>query len=88
MTIYSYDAVTKLMNHYIENGGAVYELEEGSLAQGLTVCVCDGYKTAVIKEVYLNEWSSGQTVRLYNRIPKKYDKMIDDLWEKWEKEEA
>jgi len=78
MTLYTYHAVCDLMNRYINNGGTVYELEDGCLVQGLTVCECDGWKTAIIKEVYLNEWSSGQSVRFYNKTPKKYEKMISD----------
>lgn len=79
MTIYSYDAVTELIEKYIRMGGDVYQLQEGCLAQGLTVCVCDGYKSAVIDEIALNCWSSGQKVRFYNVLPKKYQKAIANL---------
>lgn len=77
MSLYSYSDAEKLMNHYIEKGGEVYVLNEGSLVYGLVVCTGDGLKTAVIKEVYLNPWSSAQSIRLYNKLPKKYERMIE-----------
>lgn len=30
------------------------------------------WKTIIIKEVYVNEWTSKQTVRMYNKTPLKY----------------
>ena len=85
MKLYTYNAVKDLMDRYLDKGGDVYEIEEGSLAQGLTICMAEGYKTAIINEVYLNEWSSGQKVRFYNRLPKKYEKMIDNAIAKYER---
>ena len=78
MTLYTYNAVQDLINRYVNKGGNFYEIEEGCLVQGLTICEAPGYKTAVIKEIYLNEWSSAQSVRFYNKTPKKYEKMIND----------
>ncbi len=79
MKIYSYDAVTKLIEKYINLGGEIHQINDGCLAQGLTVCTADGYKSAVIDEIALNCWSSGQKVRFYNVLPKKYQKMIETL---------
>lgn len=81
MNLYTYKDAEKLMNHYIEKGGDVYVLDEGSLVYGLVVCTGEGLKTAVIKEVYQNCWSSLQSIRLYNKLPKKYERMIDDWCE-------
>ena len=77
MKLYNYEAVEQLMNRYLEQGGNVHILDEGSLVYGLVVCEGEGLKTAVIKEVYLNEWSSAQSIRMYNNMPKKYAKMIE-----------
>lgn len=33
-------------------------------------------KIAIIKEHYLNEYSSGHTIRFYNQLPKKYEEVI------------
>ena len=79
MKLYNYEAVEDLMRHYIEQGGDVHILDEGSLVYGLVICEGVGLKTAVIKEVYLNEWASAQSIRMYNKMPKKYAKMIDGL---------
>lgn len=37
-----------------------------------------GYKTAVVTEVYLNEWSSAHKVRFYNECPAKYAQAVYD----------
>lgn len=75
--LYSCSAVEKLINVYIEKGGEVTEIEEGSLGYGFLILHGEGLKTTVVKEVYLNEWSSGHTVRKYNKLPKKYAKIIE-----------
>lgn len=32
---------------------------------------------AIYEEIALNEWSSGQSIRAYNRMPEKYRVMIE-----------
>lgn len=81
MTVYSYECAREIMQKYLDKGGDFIVFDEGCLAQGLTVCFGEGLKTTVINEVYLNEWSSGQSIRMYNKMPKKYEKMIDDWFE-------
>lgn len=78
-SIYSLEAVENIINKYCELGGECIEVVEGCLGYGITICMANGYKTAVIKEIYLNEWSSGHTIRFYNKTPKKYLDMIDNL---------
>lgn len=78
MKKYSCTAVSNLIGEYMEKGGIAYTLEEGSLGYGLTVCIAEGYKTAVIREQFLNCWESIHTVRMYNRIPQKYADMITE----------
>jgi len=72
MKLYSSSAVDKLIANYIERGGETTELDEGVLGHGHLVLTGDGLKTAVVKEVYINEWSSGHKVRFYNETPAKY----------------
>lgn len=81
-TLYSLDVVDALINRYIEKGGEMITLEEGCLGYGLTVLIGDGLKTSIITEVYLNEWSSAHKIRMYNKCPKKYQKMIDEYYER------
>ena len=77
MKTYTTTTCDSLIQRYIEAGGHVTTLEEGTLGHGLTVCHGDGLKTAVIQEVALNEWSSVHKVRMYNTIPKKYAQKIN-----------
>lgn len=78
-TMYTLSACEDVMNKYIEMGGEVLTLEEGVLGLGLVVCFGEGLKTCIITERYINEWSSGHTIRFYNKMPKKYATMIDNL---------
>ena len=75
--LYTSSAIQELADYYVENGGEVYELVEGTLGWGTTVMVRDGWTSIVVKEVYINEWSSGHTVRRYRILPKKYQTMIE-----------
>lgn len=78
---YTLAACENLIERYIECGGEVVTLEEGSLGLGLTMCHGEGLKTAIINEVYVNEWTSRHTVRMYNDMPKKYEKMLEEYWD-------
>lgn len=79
MKLYTSGAIQQLADYYMENGGEVFEVEEGALGWGLTLMVRDGWKSAVVRETYINEWSSAHTVRMYERLPKKYQKFIDEF---------
>jgi len=62
-----------LITNAIINGCEVTTIEEGCLGLGLVVI--DGgedFYSYVIKEVYLNEWSSSHKIRKYKSLPKKY----------------
>lgn len=80
-TIYSYSAVEELLKRYSESGREyVGYTIPGSLLDGMII-TGDKLKTAIIKEVYLNEYSSGATIRLYNKIPAKYARVIEMIEE-------
>lgn len=80
-TLYTSSSVDKLIADYLEAGGQLLQIKEGTLGHGYALL----YDTAgklrffVIKEVYINEWSSGHKVRGYNKVPEKYKKIIEDL---------
>lgn len=78
-TLYALEAVEQTVNNWIEAGGEISTVKEGVLGWGLTICHGEGLKTAVITEVYLNEWSSAHKIRFYNEMPKKYRQMLDDM---------
>lgn len=75
MKVYESSEIDRLIDRYQEKNGEVLQISEGTLGHGELVLSGQGLKTAIIKEVYLNEWSSGHTVRMYNEVPKKYKGM-------------
>jgi hypothetical protein len=76
MKLYTTTAVENLLQRYTDNGGEIVTVKEGSLGYGVTLCHGKNLKTAVIKELYLNEWSSGHSIRLYRKVPQKYLQFI------------
>lgn len=78
-SLYTCSAVENLISRYVENGGEIVTVQEGVLGYGLTICYGDGLKTAIITEVCLNEWSSAHKIRLYNKMPKKYELMLEQV---------
>ncbi len=72
MKLYTIDACEKLIAHYTDLGGEVRTIQEGTLGLGTVVCTAEGKKAAIITERYVNEWSSGHAIRLFNKLPKKY----------------
>lgn len=79
MTYYSLEVVENLIYDYLEKGAEVVTIEQGSLGVGTVVCFGEGLKTSVIKEKYLNCWSSTHTIRMYNVMPKKYEILVDKV---------
>lgn len=81
MTTYTYKAIDNLLNKYIDKdeGVDIYEVP-GSLLDGyLVIPSSDNLYCSLIKEVYLNEYSSAYTIRMFNknRITKKMLTFID-----------
>lgn len=69
----------KLIQQYHDRpNGCVQVLEEGVLGLGIVLCYGVGLKTTVITEKYVNPWQSTHTVRMYNKTPKKYLKIIEN----------
>lgn len=80
--LYTCGAVEKLSDEYRRKGGEVVEIIPGCLGYGLTIMFGQGLKTTVVKEVYINAWSSGHKVRMYRKMPEKYRKMLHDYYER------
>ena len=78
---YSLKSCEKLINKYVvDYNGIATTLDEGVLGLGTVILHnAKGKKTIIIKEFYINAWSSGHTIRKYNKIPKKYLKLIDNV---------
>ena len=86
MTIYSYKVAEEIREKFLERADAfVYEIC-GSLVDNY-IMGADGCYTFIVREIYLNEWSSGVTIRKYRKIPAKYQKIIE-LLEDGENEKA
>ena len=80
--LYNLTAVNNLIDRYYQkdpNDTCLWTLT-GSLVDN-HIITAPNLKSAVIKEVYLNEWSSAYSIRLYNKLPKKYEKVIELLEE-------
>lgn len=71
MTIYTKKAVDDLMNRYEQRDGFAAYVVAGVLLDSY-ILTANGCKTAIIKEKYLNAWTSGYLIRMYNRTPGKY----------------
>ena len=79
MKNYSIKYIENLINKYYEKGGEMVTLEEGCLGYGLCMLYGEGLKTTIIKEYYINEWTSGHNIIMYNKMPKKYEKMLEKI---------
>jgi hypothetical protein len=77
--LYTVAAIQTLFDFYTERGGEIIQVDCGGVGLGTVICIADGLKSAVIQEVYLNEWSSGHTVTLYKTLPKKYIKLMEEI---------
>jgi hypothetical protein len=80
MKLYTLKSCEDLIRDWTSKDGQVTVLEEGILGLGQVVLHgLNGHKIVIITETYLNAWSSGHKVRMYNSMPAKYQKLIDKL---------
>jgi hypothetical protein len=62
--------ISKYVNEY---GGILTQLEEGVLGIGkIMLHGVEGRKIVIITEFFINSWQSGHKLRMYNKMPKKY----------------
>lgn len=78
--LYSFKDVDNLIERYIKAGGEAVQTDEGSLGSGNWILfdTTGKLRSFVINEVYLNEWSSAHTIRGYNKLPKKYEALLEN----------
>jgi len=75
--LYGNAVIEGLISEYVGVGGEMLTIEDGVLGHGkLLLHSADGRKSVVVTEQYINEWTSGHTIRMYNELPKKYKNMI------------
>lgn len=77
---YSIEATERFIYEYTVKGGKTYQLSDGVLGVGDMILFdpTERMKTYIIREVALNEWSSGQTIRAHSKMPKKYKKILEE----------
>ena len=81
MNNYTLKSCEQLIDTYVNQyGGECLTIEEGCLGLGTVLLhSARGKKTILITEYYLSAWSSGHKVRMYNKLPKKYEQIIYKL---------
>ena len=65
--LYDCDYIAHLISQYSEKGGEVITIDEGCLGYGFMIMFGEGLKTTIVKEIYVNAWSSGHSVRMYRK---------------------
>lgn len=75
--LYTLKAIEDLIRMYLDKGGEMIQISEGVLGHGKFILCGKDLKTTIVREVYLNEWSSAHTIRMYNVTPKKYEKYVE-----------
>ena len=71
------EQICKLADLYAEKDGVIYTIE-GCLNDNY-IFTGAGLKTMIVKEFSLNEWSSVNVIKRYNKCPKKYEKVMELL---------
>ena len=71
MKLYTNEAVKNLLKLYEEKGGQIIVRQWCLLDEYL--CYWEGLKSTVILDKYLNERSSAYTIRMFKKLPKKYE---------------
>ena len=86
MNVYTAESVEQVREKLSARKGFFCYEFPGTLVDSY-IMGAEGCYTFVVKEKYLNEWSSGVTVRKYRKIPAKYEKVIQ-LVDEGENEKA
>ena len=78
MTNYSLKVCETYIDKYInEYNGEALIINEGVLGLGtILLHGAKGKKNVLINEYFISAWTSGHSIRMYNKIPKKYKNLI------------
>ena len=81
MRNFSLQSCEDLIERYVNDfGGEIFTLEEGCLGLGTIILTnAIGKKSILINEYFINSWNSGHDVKMYNKLPKKYELAINKL---------
>lgn len=80
-TLYTISSTEDFISSMIEKGWEAVQLNEGSLGVGDWVLIApdDKHYNVIIREVYVNEWSSAQTIRRCRELSQKILKEISEV---------
>lgn len=72
MNLYKSTDVDNFISMYIAKGGKSYRINEGSLTYSdwILFDITGELKCCIIRDVYLNEWSFAQSIRMYQKTLK------------------
>ena len=78
MTLYTCTSIDDYISNYLKKGGQAFCIDEGLLTSGdwILFDTRGKLKCCIIKEVYVNAYSSAQSLRRYKKLPKKYAEML------------
>ena len=77
MRIHSMKVAERALAFLEENGFECIQVEEGTLGIGHWICLShDDRYNVEISEVYLNCWSSGYTMRNFDKISKRIEALL------------
>lgn len=76
----SYNTFNNLIEQYQKQNNFEQFTIEGCLLDNY-ILTADKCKTTIVREKYLNEWSSCYEIIMYNKTPKKYQKIIDLIYD-------
>lgn len=76
--MYSTSAVGQAIEFLANKGYEIITVEEGTLGYGHVICLApdDDHYNVEIQERYLNEWSSGHTIRNFDKISSRIEKLL------------
>ena len=81
MNTYSLEYCEELIDRYINDyKGFIYQISEGCLGLGEVILYgAPGKKSIILKEEYVSAWASTHKIRKYNKLPKKYELLINEI---------
>ena len=80
MKLYSTSAISKALDFLANHGYDIITVTEGTLGYGHIIALApdDNHYNVEIQEKYLNEWSSGHTVRNFSKISPRIEKLLEN----------
>lgn len=80
MKLYNSEVVNGLIEKYERASGWFEIVDDRTVLLDFNVAILGGkdLRYCVIKDVFLNSWSSAYSIKFYNKLPKIYKKLLDN----------